>query len=334
MSNNLYITTTIPYVNAAPHIGFALELVQADVIARYQRLLGNTVRFQTGTDENALKNVLSARARGIPVEQLVEENAERFRLLGCRLNVSTDRFLRTTEPAHQRAVHALLARLDPGDLYTAAYKACYCADCEDFYLERELIEGNCPEHGKPVQQIEERNFFFRLSRYRDRLYALIATRELQVIPEQREREVLRFLEAGLTDISISRDAARAEGWGIRFPGDPSQVVYVWIDALVNYLTGLGFPDADAARFWHHDARKVHLVARTCGSSTRSIGPRFSCQRVCRYPTRSLPTAFSRVKGRRSAIEWRRDRTRAVHRRIWRRRDSILPATACSPVRRH
>jgi methionyl-tRNA synthetase len=193
MSNNLYITTTIPYVNAAPHIGFALELVQADVIARYQRLLGKNVRFQTGTDENALKNVLSARARGIPVEQLVEENAERFRLLGCNLNVSTDRFLRTTEPAHHRAVHALLARLDPGDLYTAAYKAWYCADCEDFYLERELIEGNCPEHGKPAQQIEERNVFFRLSRYRDRLHALIATRELQVIPAQREREVLRSL---------------------------------------------------------------------------------------------------------------------------------------------
>src|SRR5262245_8128061 len=235
MSNNVYITTTIPYVNAAPHIGFALELVQADVSARYQRLLGKNVRLQTGTDENALKNVLSARARGILVQQLVDENAEHFRQLGCRLNISADRFLRTTEPTHKRAVHALLERIDPDDLFTASYRAWYCADCEDFYLERELEGVNCPEHNRPVLAIEERNHFFRLSRYREELHALISSRKLHVIPEQREAEVLRFLEAGLNDISISRDAARADGWGIPFPGDESQVVYVWIDALVNYV---------------------------------------------------------------------------------------------------
>ena len=260
--SNVYVTTTIPYVNAAPHVGFALELVQADVVARYQRLIGRSVRFQTGTDENALKNVLSARARGVPVQQLVDENAELFRRLATRLNISVDRFLRTTEIGHRRAVHALLGRLDPDDLFSAAYKAWYCADCEDFYLERELIEGSCPEHGRAVQQIEERNYFFRLSRYRDQLHTLISTRQLHVIPEQREREVLRFLETGLSDISISRAASRAEGWGIPFPGDPTQVVYVWIDALVNYLTGLGFPDGDLVKeFWTHDATKVQLLGK-------------------------------------------------------------------------
>ena len=262
MSNNVYITTTIPYVNAAPHIGFALELVQADVFARYQRLVGKAVRLQTGTDENALKNVLSARARGVPVQQLVDENAELFRRLATRLNISVDRFLRTTELDHRRAVHALLARLDPNDLFAASYNAWYCADCEDFYLERELDGGKCPEHARPVQQIEEQNHFFRLSRYRDQLHELITTRRLQVIPEQREREVLRFLESGLSDISISRDAQRAEGWGIPFPGDPNQVVYVWIDALVNYLTGLGFPDGELLElFWAPAATKVEFLGK-------------------------------------------------------------------------
>ena len=261
MSKPLYVTTTIPYVNAPPHIGFALELVQADVIARYHRARGNPVRFQTGTDENAFKNLLSARARGIPVRTFVDENAVRFRSLNDALGISTDRFIRTTEPAHQRAVSAFLGRLRAGDVYRDRYRGLYCPGCEDFYLEEQLDEGNCPDHRTPLVEVSEDNVFFRLSAYQQRLRALIASRRIRIIPESRESEVLGFIDRGLVDISISRDAARAEGWGIPFPGDPGQVVYVWIDALINYLSGLGYPDGeDVSRFWE-TATRCHVIGK-------------------------------------------------------------------------
>ena len=261
MSRALYVTTTIPYVNAPPHIGFALELVQADAIARWHRARGIDVRFQTGTDENAFKNVLSAKARGVPVHTLVDENAARFQALNAALWISTDRFIRTTDPAHQRAVTAFLDRLAPVDLYRDSYRGLYCAGCEDFYLPDALEEGCCPEHRTPVVAVAERNVFFRLSAYEAELRDLIVSRRIRITPESRESEVLRFIERGLADISISRDALRSEGWGIPFPGEPGQVVYVWIDALINYLSGLGYPDGDdVQRFWH-SARKCHVIGK-------------------------------------------------------------------------
>lgn len=262
MNDALYVTTTIPYVNASPHVGFALELVQADVIARYHRLCGTRVRFQTGTDENAYKNVLSARALGIPVRELVDRNAERFRALADQLSISHDAFVRTTGASHHRAVHAFLGRLRPNDVYQSSYRGRYCAGCEDFYLERDLNGALCPEHLTPVIEVAERNHFFRLSAYADRLHELIASRRLRVIPEAREAEVLRFIARGLTDISLSRDAARSGRWGVPYPGDSDQVVYVWIDALVNYLSGLGFPEGDDVReFWGGSARRLHLIGK-------------------------------------------------------------------------
>jgi methionyl-tRNA synthetase len=255
------VTTTIPYVNAPPHVGFALELVQADVIARYHRLAGAEVRFQTGTDENAFKNVLSARARGVPVQLLVDENAARFRALAEALGISTDRFLRTTDPSHRRAVSTFLGRLRTDDLYQSSYRGLYCAGCEDFYVEADLIDGRCPDRHASVTEVVERNAFFRLSRYQSELRELITSRRLRIIPEAREAEVLAFIDRGLTDISISRDRARAEGWGIPFPDDPGQVVYVWIDALINYLSGLGYPNGDDVnRFWH-TATKCHVIGK-------------------------------------------------------------------------
>src|SRR5262245_26818336 len=194
MSKNIYVTTTIPFVNAPPHTGFALELVQADAIARYHRLTGSNVRLQSGTDENAFKNVLSARQRGLPVQQLVDENAGRFRVLCDELDISIDRFLRTTEPAHKRAVHDFLARPKSEDLYQASYQGLYCPGCEDFYLERDLNDSCCPEHGTPVIEVQESNHFFRLSTYQSQLHDLIASRRLQVLPESRESEVLQFIE--------------------------------------------------------------------------------------------------------------------------------------------
>ncbi len=257
----LYVTTTIPFVNAPPHVGFALELVQADAFARYQRLCGGTARLQTGTDENAFKNVLSARARGVPVETFVAQNAARFRELAELLNISFDRFVRTTDPAHHRAVATLIKQLRREDVYKDTYQGLYCTDCEDYYLERDLLDFRCPEHQRPVSSVDEQNYFFRLSAYREPLRDLIASRRLRVVPEERENEVLRFLDGGLSDISISRNATRSGGWGIPYPDDPTQVVYVWIDALVNYLSGLGYPDRHALAIWSPETTKAHLIGK-------------------------------------------------------------------------
>jgi methionyl-tRNA synthetase len=257
-----YVTSTIPFVNAHPHVGFALELVQTDVIARYHRLLGREVRFQTGTDEHAFKNVLSARERGIPTETLVDENSALFRRLCGVLNVSQDRFVRTTEPAHKTAVRSLWQRLKPEDLYLRSYTGLYCVGCEDFYLERDLVDGVCPDHRiKPIT-VEEENYFFRLSAYQSRLEDLLRSGTLQVVPEARRNEVLQFVRSGLRDISVSRVARRAQGWGIPVPHDTSQVIYVWIDALINYLSGLGFGAGDSwQQFWNEDTRKIHVIGK-------------------------------------------------------------------------
>ena len=261
MSNSVYVTTTIPYVNAPPHIGFALELVQADAIARYHRLVGLTTRLQTGTDENALKNVLSARAAGVPVETFVADNAARFRALCDALDVTPDRFVRTTDASHRHAVEHFLTQLRAGDVYRAAYRGLYCAGCEDFYLPRDLDGGLCPDHRTPPIEVEESNHFFRLSAYQSHLRELIASRRLRIWPKAREEEVCRFIDSGLADISISRDAARAEEWGIPFPGDAGQVVYVWIDALINYLTGLGYPDRDLVEPYWEQGRTIHVIGK-------------------------------------------------------------------------
>lgn len=261
MSKPFYLTTTIPYVNAPPHIGHALELVQADVIARYQRTQNHAVRFQTGTDENAFKNVLSARALGISVQQLTDINAAHFAALVNALHISTDAFVRTTSDAHKLAVTTFLARLKPDDVYHRGYHGLYCTGCEDFYLPADLVDGLCPDHRTAPIEIEEQNIFFRLSAYTRQLRDLITSRELRIIPESRECEVLQFIDRGLSDISISRDAVRSEGWGIPFPGQENQVVYVWIDALINYLTGLNFPDgANVQQFWH-DAHRCHVIGK-------------------------------------------------------------------------
>src|SRR5438093_814942 len=192
MSNSVYVTTTIPYVNAPPHIGFALELVQADAIARYHRLLDLTTRLQTGTDENALKNVRSARAAGLPVETFVADNSARFRALCDALDVTPDRFVRTTEPSHRHAVEHFLGKLRGGDVYRAAFRGLYCAGCEDFYLARDLQGGLCPDHGTPPIEVEESNHFFRLSAYQAHLRELIASRRLRIGRKARVDEVGRF----------------------------------------------------------------------------------------------------------------------------------------------
>ncbi|MBI2951162.1 methionine--tRNA ligase, partial [bacterium] len=240
MNATYYVTTSIPYVNARPHVGFALELVQADALARWHRLLGEEVFFLTGADENALKNVQAAAREGLTPRELCDRNAAVFQDLLRALDISADRFIRTSGEAHFRGASKFWGACRKGDIYRRRYRGLYCVGCEDFYLEKDLEEGRCPTHLTGPEIVEEENYFFRLSAYQERLEELIASGRLRVAPETRRNEALGFIRQGLQDFSISRVRERSGGWGIPTPGDPSQVIYVWFDALTNYLTGLGY----------------------------------------------------------------------------------------------
>ena len=258
-----YITTTIPYVNARPHVGHALELVQADVLARYRRGRGDAVRFQSGTDDNSLKNVLAAEAAGVGVREFVDRNAEAFLALGDALSLTVDDFIRTSrDPRHRPGVERFWQACSR-DLYRQKYEGLYCTGCEQFYPPAELRDGRCPEHETVPQQVSEENWFFRLSRYAEPLRAAITTGRLRIEPAGRRNEVLAFIDGGLADFSVSRPAERASGWGIPVPGDPGQVIYVWFDALCNYVTALGHgPGGEAyQQWWAGPGSRVHLLGK-------------------------------------------------------------------------
>ena len=257
-----YITTSIPYVNGPPHIGHALELVQADAIARYQRLTGNATVLQTGTDENAFKNVLAARTQGVSVQSLVDRNSQRFLELTQALAIAADTFIRTTELRHRQGVTAFWRRLRRDDLFKQQYTGLYCTGCEDFLLERDLVQGTCTEHLTEPETVAEENYFFRLSSYQTVLEEAIQGERIKIVPETRKNEVLSFIRRGLQDISVSRDTSRMAGWGIPVPGDDRQTIYVWIDALINYITGQGFGSGEAwRRVWNSDTKKIHVIGK-------------------------------------------------------------------------
>jgi methionyl-tRNA synthetase len=257
---DLLIATSIPYVNAAPHLGHALEFVQADVLARHARAAGRNVRALTGTDDNSLKNVLAARAARVPTAELVAANSTAFTALHGPLALSFDNSTHTsTDPRHAETVTRLWrAVAAAGDLYRKAYTGWYCVGCEAFYDPAELPDGVCPEHRVPPEEVAEENWFFRLSRYTEAITAAIETDELLVQPAARRNEVLSFLRGGLADLSVSRPASRAGGWGIPVPDEEDQVVYVWFDALAYYLTGAGAPDRD---WWQPDVRREHVIGK-------------------------------------------------------------------------
>jgi methionyl-tRNA synthetase len=250
-----YVTTAIPYVNAPPHLGHALELVQADVLARHRRSRGEPVRFLTGTDDNAGKNVTAARAAGAQVGAFVRANADRFAALREPLELSFDDFIRTgSDPRHAPGVTALWRRSEP-DFYRHSYTGLYCPGCEQF------LDGNaCPEHPAAPEPVAETNWFFRLSRYQRQILDVLESGRVRVEPAARRNEVLAFVRSGLRDISVSRPATRAAGWGIGVPGDPDQVVYVWWDALANYVTALGDGD-DLRTWWLESAERVHVIGK-------------------------------------------------------------------------
>nr|WP_063779384.1 methionine--tRNA ligase [Kibdelosporangium sp. MJ126-NF4]CEL22268.1 Methionyl-tRNA synthetase [Kibdelosporangium sp. MJ126-NF4]CTQ93050.1 Methionyl-tRNA synthetase (EC 6.1.1.10) [Kibdelosporangium sp. MJ126-NF4] len=250
---SFYVATSIAYVNAEPHIGYALELVQADALARNRRLRGEQVRFQTGTDDNATKNVTAARAAGLDVRTFVQGNSARFAALREPLELSYDDFVRTgSDPRHRAGVERLWrASAERGDFYRKSYTGYYCSGCEAF-----VTEPSCPEHDADAEVVTEENWFFRLSKYADRLLHALE-HEIRIEPQARRNEVLSFVRSGLSDISVSRPSARSGGWGIPVPGDESQVVYVWWDALANYVTTLG----ESFDQWWRDGEQVHVIGK-------------------------------------------------------------------------
>ncbi len=257
MASPFYVTTPIYYINDVPHLGSAYTTIAADVLARYHRIRGQETRFLTGTDEHGLKIQRVAADKGMPEQAYADEIAEQFRGTWPKLDCAPDDFIRTTDARHKRGVVELWSKIEKnGDLYLGHYEGLYCVGCEAYYTEKDLLQpGNiCPQHGKPVETVKEESYFFRLSRYADRLLELYANNPSFVRPESRLNEVTSFVQAGLQDLSVSRTTFQ---WGIPVPGDPRHVMYVWFDALSNYLTALREPE-DNTRFW---PSAIHLVGK-------------------------------------------------------------------------
>jgi methionyl-tRNA synthetase len=254
-----YLTTAIDYSNGDPHLGHALEKVGADCIARYHRLRGDAVHYLMGMDEHSQSVIQAAARAGVPPRAWVDKMAETFAGYWARLLCSHDDWIRTTEPRHIRGVTALLERIHeshPDDLFVADYEGLYCNGCEEFKQGGQIVDGRCVEHPTlDLVPLKERNHFFRLSAYGPRLLELMRSGTLRVEPAIRRNEVLRLIEAGLQDVSISRQRLP---WGIPFPGDPDQTVYVWFDALINYLSATGFPADGYDRLWPAD---LHVVGK-------------------------------------------------------------------------
>ena len=301
MADPYYITTAINYPNGKPHTGHAYEAIAADVIARFQRLQGRDVRFQTGTDEHGLKMARKAEEQGLSPRALADEMSGHFRQMADGLNISYDRFIRTVEPEHHSASQALWRAMeDKGDLYLDRYKGWYSIRDEAFYDEQELTIGEAGERlspqGTPVEWTVEESWFFRLSRYQDALLSLYSDQPGFIEPASRRNEMVRFVSQGLRDLSISRTSF---DWGVRVPGSGNHVMYVWVDALTNYLTGLGYPERSERfqRFWPAD---LHLIGKDIVRFHAVYWPAFLMSAGLPLPTKIFGHGFVLNQGRKES----------------------------------
>ena len=292
-----YITTSIAYTNAPPHIGFALELIQADVLARYHRLLGDDVYFLTGTDENGIKNQKSALKLSIAPQRFVNQNTAQVEKLTKILSISNNDFIRTTDKTrHWPAVRKIWQRLEKnGDIYKKEYEGLYCSGCEAFVTKKDLdSQGRCRLHKKKPEKIREENYFFRLSKYGEYIENIIKTGELKIIPEIRKRELLSFIKKGIQDVSFSRPASSLS-WGIPVPNDPSQTIYVWADALTNYISALGYAD-DSIKFQKYWPADIHLIGKDITRFHALIWPAMLLSAKLPLPKEILVHGFISVNG--------------------------------------
>jgi len=258
MDKNFYITTPIYYVNDVPHIGHAYTTLACDVMARYKRARGYQVAFLTGTDEHGQKVETAAKANGETPLELADRVVKRFQALWKKLNISNTDFIRTTQERHKHTVQKQFTKLrDKGDIYLGEYEDWYCTPCETFWTETQLLDGNCPDCGRPTTKLKEESYFFRMSKYQDQLLQHIEEHPDFIQPKSRRNEILSFIKEGLRDLSISRTSF---SWGIPTPGNDKHVIYVWFDALTNYISALGYPedkDGDFAAFWP----AIHVIGK-------------------------------------------------------------------------
>ncbi|MCK6547484.1 methionine--tRNA ligase [Myxococcota bacterium] len=295
-----YVSTAISYVNAPPHLGHAFELVFADALVRGRRARGEEVHFITGSDENSLKNVRAAEEAGVPTHQLVDRHARRFVELAARLDVAHDDFIRTTEARHEALVRRVWEACDlRGDLHRAKYRGLYCVGCEQFYAPDELDGELCPEHARPLEVVEEENVFFRLSRYQHVLESLLESGRLAIIPDGAREDALALVRRGLEDLSVSRSVTRARGWGIPVPGDPTQIVYVWFDALLSYVSALGETgDAPLRRaFWEGASERIHVIGKGITRFHALVWPAILLSAGLPLPTTLVVHGYLTVEGR-------------------------------------
>ncbi len=287
-----YITTAIDYVNAKPHMGHAYEKIIADFLARWYRIRGHDVFFLTGTDENAQKNVKAAEKEGISIKEFVDKNAEKFKELCKKLDTSNDYFIRTTDERHKEIVQKIFQKIyDNGDIYKGRYKGLYCYGCEKFLTEKELVDGKCPIHNREPELIEEDAYFFKMSKYENDVIKFLKSGA--VIPEGRAREVLSRVESdGLKDICISRASI---DWGIDIPFDKNYKIYVWFDALMNYVSALGYPDGELfKRYWPAD---VHVIGKDINWFHSVIWPSILMSAGIELPKRILVHGFVNIGGK-------------------------------------
>lgn len=262
---NFFITTAIPYVNASPHIGFAMEAIQADAIARFKKQRGYDVRFQTGTDEHGLKIQKTAEELGQTPREICDANSKKFQNLREALNLSFDDFIRTSDkkrhfPAAQKMWRKLAAA---GKLEKRKYRGIYCSGCEEFKRENDLVDGKCPHHEKlELEKVEEENWFFRLSDFSAEIFELFESKKVKIVPQFRAKEFLNVVREGLHDVSFSRSSETLK-WGVPVPGDASQKMYVWCDALTNYISAIGFADKshEFQKWWNSKTEKIHVIGK-------------------------------------------------------------------------
>jgi len=260
MSKKAYITTAIPYVNGVPHIGHALDYTLADIWARYQKQNGHEVRFQTGVDEHGNKIAAKAAENGLDPQSYVDKMHVNFQALITSLNVESTDFIRTTDPHHKGAVQYIWQKLaEAGLIYKGSYEGWYCTGCENFVTDKEAAENNgiCPDHQKPYERLSEENYYFKASHFSEQIREAIETNKLRIVPAFRKNEFLELIKDGIKDVSVSRPRKNLS-WGVSVPGDESQVMYVWLDALSNYITVLGYPDRpeEWQEYWPADVQVV------------------------------------------------------------------------------
>ena len=288
--SKFYVTTPIYYINDKPHIGHAYATILADVISRYHRQLGNEAVFSAGLDENSQKTVQAAEKAGLKLDEYTDKMAAEWQEVWKALNISHTNFIRTTDPDHKKAVHAFIKLVEKnGDIYKGTYEGLYCVGCEEFKREADLVEGKCPLHNTIPEHIKEDNYFFKLSKFQQPLLDYYKNNPEAIVPVGRRNEVLSFIERGLEDFSISRPK---KVWGIAWPDDKDQVVYVWFDALINYLTVAGFP-GDISEVWPAD---LHVVGKDITKFHSIYWPAMLMSAGIELPKQVLATGFFTVEG--------------------------------------